>query len=135
VTYLLDSNIWLEAIVDRAHADEVTQLLRTAPAGTLAATDYAVHSVGLYLYREKPDAFREFLDDLVRLRLNSTCLRPACTEFCRRYPRIHWISTTPFNMSLLSAMISRSSASTPTSTEPREAERPPSQVLAEIGAV
>ena len=75
--YLLDANIWLDAILGRQRADDVKTFLQRAIRGTLATTDYAVHSVGLYLYRDRSDQFLEFLDDLVRLSVNTLHLAPS----------------------------------------------------------
>jgi predicted nucleic acid-binding protein len=77
VKYLIDANVWLEAILGRANAGDVRALLSRAVQGTLATTDYSIHSVGLYLYRDNPMAFRQFLDDLVRLRINTLHLAPS----------------------------------------------------------
>ena len=50
---------------------DVLQLLSTAPLGSLAITDFALHSIGVRIARARPDQFRDFLDDLVTLRVNT----------------------------------------------------------------
>ena len=49
----------------------VELLLKAAPPGILAITDFAVHTIGLYLYRDHPELFEAFLEDIVRHRVNT----------------------------------------------------------------
>jgi uncharacterized protein len=78
--YLLDANIWLEVVLERHHAAVARQLMQFAPPGTLAVTDFSVHAIGLYLYRDRPQLFRLFLDDLIRGSVNTLHL-PASSIF------------------------------------------------------
>ena len=75
--YLLDANVWLEAIQGRQHAQTVEALLKSAPPGILAITDYSVHTIGLFLYRDHPELFEQFLDDVVQHRVNTLHLPPS----------------------------------------------------------
>ncbi len=75
--YLIDANVWLEAILGRAHCDEVVGMLEKIPAGVLATTDFVLHSVGLWLTPSHGNEFRAFLDDLIVRRVNTLHLAPS----------------------------------------------------------
>ncbi len=65
LTYLLDTNIWLERLLDQDRADEVKQLLDAVPSDRLLVTDFSFHSIGVILLRlGLPDALLNFTDDL-----------------------------------------------------------------------
>lgn len=77
--YLLDTSVWLDAIVGGAHAEECRSLLMDAPRGSLATTDFSLHSAALILTPSNPAEFRTLLDDLVRLYVFTLHLTP--TDF------------------------------------------------------
>ncbi|MAF13178.1 VapC toxin family PIN domain ribonuclease [Candidatus Poribacteria bacterium] len=63
--YLLDTNVWLERLLDRERADEVGRFLQETPAEAWRLTDFSLHSVGVILSRQqRPEAFRQFVTDL-----------------------------------------------------------------------
>lgn len=65
LTYLLDTNVWLERLLDQDRADEVKQLLETVPSDRLLITDFSFHSIGLILLRlERSEALLIFTRDL-----------------------------------------------------------------------
>ena len=74
--YLLDANIWLDILTDGPHSAESMQLLRQSAPGTLATTDFSVHTVALILTPREPALFREFIDDLVEHRVFTLHLAP-----------------------------------------------------------
>ncbi|MBI3987465.1 MAG: type II toxin-antitoxin system VapC family toxin [Lentisphaerae bacterium] len=64
--YLLDTNIWLERLLEQERAAEVSQLLATVPGSELAITDFAFHSIGVIMLKlGKPEELIRFADDLV----------------------------------------------------------------------
>jgi len=74
--YLVDTNVWLERLLDQAKSEEVGQFLDYFPADRLAITDFAFHSIGVALSRLKQkgillrfvqDVFVDGGVDLVRL--------------------------------------------------------------------
>jgi predicted nucleic acid-binding protein len=77
VKYLLDANVWLEAIVGGAHAHECRSLLTHAPAGSLATTDFSLHTAALILTPSNPAEFRILLDDLTTLYIFTLHLTPS----------------------------------------------------------
>lgn len=75
--YLVDANVWLQAIVRLSHAAEVVDLLNKTPAGLLAITDFSLHSIAMRLTRSRPDQFVDFLDDIIQRRVNTLHLAAA----------------------------------------------------------
>ncbi len=63
---LVDANVWLELLLDQEQAGQVRDFLRAVPLGELAITDFALHSVGIILARNKrDDLFTRFISDLL----------------------------------------------------------------------
>jgi hypothetical protein len=63
---LVDANVWLELLLDQEHAVQVRDFLQAVPLGELAITDFALHSVGIILARNKrDDVFVQFISDLL----------------------------------------------------------------------
>lgn len=62
--YLIDTNIWLERLLDQAQAPAVGDFLARTPTNRLFLTDFALHSLAVILLRLKqPDVWRTFLHD------------------------------------------------------------------------
>jgi len=87
--YLLDTNIWLEVLLDQERAESATRLLAVTPPGELHMTDFTLHSIGVILTRLKRLAtLHAFVADLhappavslVRLDLQQTALLPAISQ-------------------------------------------------------
>ena len=63
--YLVDTNVWLERLLDQARSAEVGQFLDTIPSDELIITDFALHSIGVILDKlGQIDTLRQFIDDL-----------------------------------------------------------------------
>jgi uncharacterized protein len=63
---LVDANVWLELLLDQEKAGQVRDFLRALPLAELAITDFALHSVGVILARNKrDDLFVQFISDLL----------------------------------------------------------------------
>ena len=63
--YLLDTNIWLERMLDQARSGEVGQLLNQTPSDQLSMTDFSLHSIGVILHRlNRQDEFWGFVQDV-----------------------------------------------------------------------
>ncbi len=74
LTYLLDTNIWLERLLDQDRADEVRRLLEEVSSDRLFITDFSFHSIGVILLRlGHPEAFLLFAEDLCADGENVTC--------------------------------------------------------------
>lgn len=88
---LLDTNIWLELLLEQEKADQVRQLLDNAGAWQFALTDFSLHSLGLILTRlKKDDLFRDFVSDTVEgsavqvIRLDTAGLKEV-PAVCRKF--------------------------------------------------
>ena len=63
--YLLDTNIWLEQLLDQERASEVKQFLDNIDSSEIYITDFSLHSIGLILTDLKRyELFLRFIDDL-----------------------------------------------------------------------
>ena len=62
--YLIDTNIWLERILDQKRTLEVGQFLDRVASEKLYITDFALHSIGIVLSKLKRlDIFLRFIQD------------------------------------------------------------------------
>ena len=62
---LIDTNVFLEIILEQEKADEAEALLAKAADHDLFISDYSLHSIGLLLFRRKQhDVFQTFLRDI-----------------------------------------------------------------------
>lgn len=62
--YLIDTNIWLERLLDQAKSKEVGQFLAHTPSEQLHITDFAFHSIALILSRfRRGDVLLQFSTD------------------------------------------------------------------------
>jgi len=63
MSYLLDTNIFLEILLDQDKKEVCKKFLQTH-AGEIFISDFSLHSIGVILYRNnKPDIFNQFLED------------------------------------------------------------------------
>lgn len=81
VRYLVDTNVWLERLLDQDKSEIVSRFLDTIPLDDLFVSDFAIHSIGVILSRyKKLSLFEKFLNDLFvngqieQLSLNSSDL-------------------------------------------------------------
>lgn len=65
VRYLVDTNVWLERLLDQEKSGIVSLFLDKISLDDLFISDFAVHSIGVILSRyKKLDVFEKFIDDL-----------------------------------------------------------------------
>ena len=73
MTYLVDTNIWLELLLEQERAKEVRRFLEAHETSQLAVTEFSLYSIGIILTKlKKHDLFTDFLKDTLercRLRL------------------------------------------------------------------
>ena len=63
---LLDTNIFLEVILDQKRANEARTLLSEVEGHEFYISDYSLHSIGLLLFRRgKHEVFRQFIKDMI----------------------------------------------------------------------
>lgn len=64
--YLVDTNIWLERLLDQDRSLEVGQFLALVPTDQLCMTDFSLHSIGVILTRLGQSAvLPEFVRDIL----------------------------------------------------------------------
>ena len=64
--YLVDTNIWLERLLEQDRSEEVRQLLERVPTDELLITDFSFHSIGVIFHRLKRRAdFLTFVQDVL----------------------------------------------------------------------
>ncbi len=62
--YLVDTNVWLERLLDQSGSAEVGRFLANTPSEQLFLTDFAFHSIGVVLTRlSHEDALLRFIQD------------------------------------------------------------------------
>ena len=63
--YLVDTNIWLERLLDQEQSEVIGRFLEQIPSNQLAVTDFALHSIGIIFCRlGRLDAFRLFVQEV-----------------------------------------------------------------------
>lgn len=64
--YLIDSNIFLELLLDQEKADRVELFLRSTPRDKLHISEFSLYSIGIVLIRRKSyDTFIRFIEDII----------------------------------------------------------------------
>ena len=64
--YLLDTNIFLELLLDQDKANDVEKLLRSVPKEKLNISEFSLYSMGIVLFRRRLfDVFVRFVEDLI----------------------------------------------------------------------
>ena len=64
--YLVDTNIWLELLLNQQKAEVVVRFLKILPTTELALSEFSLCSIGLILTRlDKPDVWRDFVTDVL----------------------------------------------------------------------
>ena len=65
VRYLVDTNVWLERLLDQEKSDIASKFLDSSPIDSLFVSDFSIHSIGVILSRlKKYDVLEKFLNDL-----------------------------------------------------------------------
>ena len=62
--FLVDSNVWLERLLDQERAGEVGEFLGSVEAAQLLITEFSLYSIGIALCRlGKDEVFEDFVSD------------------------------------------------------------------------
>ncbi len=65
VRYLVDTNVWLERLLDQEKSEVASGFFDLIPTDKLFVSDFSVHSIGVILSRlKKFDVFEKFIEDL-----------------------------------------------------------------------
>jgi hypothetical protein len=80
--FLVDTNVWLELLLDQDKAGEVRQFIQAHEARLFSITEFSLYSVGVILTRLKKDnIFEDFISDTIedsgvgRIRLDTADLK------------------------------------------------------------
>jgi predicted nucleic acid-binding protein len=64
--YLVDTNIWLERLLDQARSEEVGNFLQRVSGDRIYLTDFTLHSIGIILLKlREPATFSGFVQDVL----------------------------------------------------------------------
>lgn len=58
--FLIDTNVWLELLLEQTQAEEVRQFFQRVEASLLAISEFSLYSIGIILTRLKKDEVFEF---------------------------------------------------------------------------
>lgn len=73
--FLVDTNVWLEMLLEQEKAGEARKFIQGVEAENLAITEFSLYSLGIILTRlKKDDVFEDFLSDTLE-DSGVTCLR------------------------------------------------------------
>ena len=62
--YLVDTNVWLELLLEQNKAQEVRKFFQMTESHLLSITEFSIYSIGIILTRLKKDViFEDFLSD------------------------------------------------------------------------
>ena len=65
VKYLVDTNIWLERLLDQEKSKIASEFLSSIHTDRLFVSDFSIHSIGVILSRlKKYDIYNKFINDL-----------------------------------------------------------------------
>ena len=80
--YLVDTNVWLERLLNQDKSDEVGKFLSRVPAGDLYLSDFTFHSICVVLTRlAKSSALLDFVQDVfVDGGVNLVSIKPHDTQ-------------------------------------------------------
>lgn len=80
--YLIDTNVWLERLLDQARSNEVGKFFDNVPSERLFITDFAFHSISLVMSRlNRTDGLLRFVRDaFIEGAVVLIHLQPADTE-------------------------------------------------------
>src|SRR5215470_9320518 len=64
--YLVDTNIWLERLLDQDRSEEVGEFLQRVANDQLYLTDFTLHSIGIILLKlNEAETFSRFVQDVL----------------------------------------------------------------------
>jgi len=64
--YLLDTNIFLEVMLQRDKSEAAKNLFIVNPSTDLFITDFSLHSIGVFLFqRNRPETYVRFVKDVI----------------------------------------------------------------------
>lgn len=87
--FLIDTNVWLEVLLDQEKSSQVRAFFEAVDADQLAITEFSIYSIGIILTRlRKDEIFQDFLSDTIEdsgirvARLDTAGLKQALAFGC-----------------------------------------------------
>ena len=111
--FLVDTNVWLELLLEQEKADEVRKFFLYVEARFLAITEFSLYSIGIILTRlKKHELLKDFYSDTIEdsgvsiVRLSVTDLKQIsdiCNEFQLDFDDAYqYIASEKYDMTLIS---------------------------------
>ena len=111
--FLVDTNVWLELLLEQEKADEVREFFLHIEARLLAITEFSLYSIGIILTRmKKHDLLKDFYSDTIEdsgvdiVRLNVADLKQIsdiCKEFQLDFDDAYqYVASEKYDMTLVS---------------------------------
>jgi predicted nucleic acid-binding protein len=64
--YLVDTNVWLEVLLEQERSDECKEFFQNVETNLIAISEFSLYSIGIILCRlNKDELFENFLDDIM----------------------------------------------------------------------
>jgi len=64
--YLIDTNVWVELLLEQQRAKEVKRFFQEIEASQLAITEFSLYSIGIILDRlGKSETYADFISDTI----------------------------------------------------------------------
>ena len=64
--YLVDTNVWLEVLLEQERSDECKEYFQNVETNLIAISEFSLYSIGIILCRLNKDSlFENFLDDIM----------------------------------------------------------------------
>ena len=64
--YLVDTNVWLEVLLEQERSDECKEFFQNVETNLIAISEFSLYSIGIILCRLNKDGlFENFLDDIM----------------------------------------------------------------------
>ena len=64
--YLVDTNVWLEVLLEQERSDECKEFFQNLETNLIAISEFSLYSIGIILCRLNKDGlFENFLDDIM----------------------------------------------------------------------
>jgi predicted nucleic acid-binding protein len=82
--FLVDTNIWLELLLEQEKAEEVKNFLQNRESRELAITEFSLYSIGIILNKfGKIAVFKDFITDtIIKSSVNRICLNANQLKSC-----------------------------------------------------
>ena len=82
INFLVDTNIWLERLLDQEKSNDVKVFLEKVPSERLFISDFTLHSIGIIMAKlERFKDYYKFIDDLfVNANITQIGLNPIDTD-------------------------------------------------------